>query len=222
MIKIKISPSMLSADFSCLKESIEKVKEADMLHLDVMDGHFVPNITFGPCVIKDIRPMTDMIFDAHLMIAEPEKYIQDFVDSGSDIITIHKESFESHTKIKNTLKDIRKLGLKSGISINPDTSFKEIENFLEYTDLLLIMTVNPGFGGQSFMKEVVPKIQLASEYIKDHGYDTELSVDGGISPETAPLVVKAGADILVAGSAIFRGNPTENLKMLRKTANGIV
>ncbi len=215
MSSIKISPSMLSADFSCLKGSLKKIKDAEMLHLDVMDGHFVPNITFGPCVIKSIRHLTNMTFDAHLMISEPDKYLEDFVDSGVDIITIHRESYDTIEDMKSTVKSIKELGVRSGISINPATPFEEVKEVVGSVDLLLIMTVKPGFGGQTFMKEVVPKIKEASEFIEEHGYDTEISVDGGVSPETAPMVVEAGADILVAGSAIFKGAPEENIRRLR-------
>lgn len=215
MKKVKISPSLLSADFSCLEESIEAVRDAEMLHLDIMDGHFVPNISFGPCVIRKIRPITNQIFDTHLMISHPRDYIDDFVDCGSDMITVHAESFKDVDEIREAVSEINDRGIKSGLSINPPTEFETIKEVLEDLDLLLIMTVNPGFGGQGFMEEVVPKIEKASDYVQEHELDLEISVDGGISPKTAPSVVEAGADVLVAGSAIFGGDPEENLKKLR-------
>ncbi len=187
-----------------------------MLHLDVMDGHFVPNITFGPCVIGNIRPCTDQVFDTHLMIESPRKYIRDFVDGGSDHITVHTESHDGIEDIKRTLEMIRDAGAKTGASINPATPWKPMAGIMEDLDLVLVMTVVPGFGGQGFMHEVVPKIREIRGYIDEHGYATEISVDGGISPETAPMVVEAGADILVAGSAIFKGDPGNNLKLLRE------
>lgn len=189
-----------------------------MLHLDVMDGHFVPNITFGPCVIKGIRNLTDMVFDAHLMISRPWEYVDDFVECGSDIITVHRESFTTIESMENTLQAIKEAGARAGISINPGTSFEEVTDVLGYADLLLVMTVNPGFGGQSFMEEVVPKIKQASEYIRKNHPKIELSVDGGISPKTTPAVVRAGADILVAGSAIFKGDPAVNMLKLRRAS----
>ncbi len=189
-----------------------------MLHLDVMDGHFVPNITFGPCVIKGIRNLTDMVFDAHLMISRPWEYVDDFVECGSDIITVHRESFTTIGSMENTLQAIKEAGARAGISINPGTPFEEVTDVLGYADLLLVMTVKPGFGGQSFMEEVVPKIKQASEYIRKNHPKIELSVDGGISPKTAPAVVRAGADILVAGSAIFKGDPAVNMLKLRRAS----
>ncbi len=217
MKQIKISPSLLSADFSCLRESMDSVKSAEMLHLDVMDGHFVPNITFGPCVIRKIRPHSDQIFDTHLMIQEPRKYIQDFVDAGSDYITIHAESHDDTEDMLRSLDVIRDAGAKTALSINPATPWKPIKELIPELDMILIMTVVPGFGGQGFMHEVVPKIKEIREYIDDAGSLTEISVDGGISPKTAPDVVKAGADILVAGSAIFKGDAKTNLERLRES-----
>ncbi len=210
---------MLSADFSCLKESIEAVEEAEWLHLDIMDGHFVPNITFGPCVISKIRNYTDQIFDTHLMIEEPRKYIQDFVDVGSDYITVHVEVHEDLADIGKTLNMIRDTGVKAGISINPPTPWKPYKDLLSKVDLVLVMTVNPGFGGQTFMHEVVPKIREINEHISEEDLHTEIAVDGGVSPKTAPKVVKAGADILVAGSAIFKGDAKENMQHLRDAAS---
>ncbi len=214
---VKIAPSLLSADFSCLRDSIDRVQGAEMLHLDIMDGHFVPNITFGPCVIRKIRAHTDQIFDTHLMIESPRRYIEDFVDAGSDYITVHVEAHEDVPDIERTLDLIRDTGAKTGISINPPTPWEPYRSILSQVDMVLVMTVNPGFGGQSFMHEVVPKIEEISEYIYTEELITEISVDGGVSPKTATEVVKAGADILVAGSAIFKGDPKENMRLLRES-----
>ncbi len=219
-MKIKISPSLLSADFSCLRESLEYVKSAEMLHLDVMDGHFVPNITFGSCVIRKIRPYSDQIFDTHLMIEDPRRYVQDFVDSGSDYITIHAESHKDTDDMLRSLDVIRDAGAKTGLSINPATPWKPIKELIPELDMILVMTVVPGFGGQGFMHEIVPKIKEIRDYIDEKDLTTEISVDGGISPKTAPKVVEAGADILVAGSAIFKGDPKSNLEKLRKASDG--
>jgi len=214
MKKIKISPSLLSADFSCLREAVEAVEDAEWLHLDVMDGHFVPNITIGPCVICALRNSSDHVFDTHLMISHPIDYIEQFVSCGSDIITVHAEA---KNDLKKVIEEIKSYDdIKAGVSINPGTELETIQHILSDIDLLLIMTVNPGFGGQGFMHEVVPKIAKARKIIDENDYDVKISVDGGVSTETAPEVVEAGADVLVAGSAIFGGDPAENVKKLRK------
>ncbi|MFO7791935.1 MAG: ribulose-phosphate 3-epimerase [Candidatus Saliniplasma sp.] len=216
MVKdIKISPSLLSADFSCLREDIREVRESEWLHLDVMDGHFVPNISYGPCVISAIREVSDHFFDTHLMISEPEKYISDFVESGSDVITVHAEACDDLLEVIHMIKEN---GCEAGVSLKPGTPLSEIEGIIPSLDLILIMTVEPGFGGQSFMHEVVPKISEARDIIAAIDKDIDLSVDGGISPKTAPEVVKAGANVLVAGSAIFKGNIKKNLQELRDSA----
>ena len=215
MNDIKISPSLLSADFSCLKDDIEEVKKAEWLHLDVMDGHFVPNISYGPCVISAIREISDHFFDTHLMISEPEKYISDFAESGSDAITVHAEACDDLVEVIDRIKED---GCKAGVSLKPGTPLRDIEEVIPDLDLILIMTVEPGFGGQSFMHEVVPKISEVRDIITDIDKEIDLSVDGGISPKTAPEVVKAGANVLVAGSAIFKGDIKKNLCELRNSA----
>ena len=215
MNDIKISPSLLSADFSCLKDDIEEIKKAEWLHLDVMDGHFVPNISYGPCVISAIREISDHFFDTHLMISEPEKYISDFAESGSDAITVHAEACDDLVEVIDRIKED---GCKAGVSLKPGTPLRDIEEVIPDLDLILIMTVEPGFGGQSFMHEVVPKISEVRDIITDIDKEIDLSVDGGISPKTAPEVVKAGANVLVAGSAIFKGDIKKNLCELRNSA----
>ncbi|MFW6144937.1 MAG: ribulose-phosphate 3-epimerase, partial [Candidatus Natronoplasma sp.] len=200
--KIKIAPSILSADFSCLERSIEEVSDTEWLHLDVMDGHFVPNITFGPCVIKAVRRKSTQVFDTHLMISEPEKYVEEFVDAGSDIITFHVEAVDN---VEEVIDKIKGHGVDVGISLKPDTPFEGVDEFLPSLDLILIMTVEPGFGGQSFIHDVVPKIKEAKEAVDEGGYDVDISVDGGISPETAPVAVENGANVLVSGSSVFKG-----------------
>ena len=189
---IKIAPSILSADFGALANEVHRVEEAgaDWVHVDVMDGMFVPNITIGPEVIKKIRPHTKLPFDVHLMIVQPERYIEAFSKSGADFITIHVEASEY---VSETLAKIRSLGKKAGISINPETPFEEVEPYLKEIDLLLVMTVHPGFGGQSFIEEVVPKISSAREYSQKHGLDYDIEIDGGINAATGLRCVKAGA-----------------------------
>ncbi|MGP4040344.1 ribulose-phosphate 3-epimerase [Gracilibacillus sp. D59] len=198
----KIAPSILSADFSILKEEIKDVLEggADYIHVDVMDGHFVPNITIGPLVLSAIRPITDATLDVHLMIESPDRYIQDFVDAGADIITVHVEAC---THLHRTIHMIKDAGVKPGVVINPATPVEMIKPILKDVDLVLFMTVNPGFGGQVFIPEVLDKVKQAVKWREELGLSFEIEVDGGVNKDTAKQCVEAGVDVLVAGSAIF-------------------
>ncbi|MQF64629.1 ribulose-phosphate 3-epimerase [SAR202 cluster bacterium AC-409-J13_OGT_754m] len=206
----KLAPSILSADFSRLGEEVRDVSAAgaDYIHLDVMDGRYVPNITFGPVVIESIRPYTNLPLDTHLMISEPERYIEDFSKAGSDILTVHAEA---STHLHRTICQIKETGCLAGVAINPTTALSTIENALPYVDLVLILTVNPGFGGQTLIPEVLAKVRDLKSLINEKGYSTQIEVDGGINANTASQVVQSGADILVAGSAIF--NKTESIAL---------
>nr|WP_308726352.1 ribulose-phosphate 3-epimerase [Desulfobacca acetoxidans] len=197
-----IAPSILSADFSCLGKEVRAVVEAgaDWIHIDVMDGHFVPNITIGPPVIKALRKITDLPFDVHLMIAQPEGYIADFVEAGANIISVH---VEASTHLHRTLTEIRRLGCKPGVVLNPATPLETITYVLEEVDMVLLMTVNPGFGGQEFINAVSPKIEKLREIIDRLNLPVAIEVDGGANLETIAIMARAGADIFVAGSAIF-------------------
>jgi ribulose-phosphate 3-epimerase len=199
---VKIAPSILSADFANLGQEVHKLEKAgaDWVHVDVMDGLFVPNITIGPSVVKSIRPHTKLPLDVHLMIVKPENFVEEFARAGADIITIHLEACES---VRHTLLRIKSLGKLAGISINPATPFEKVRPIMEQVDLLLIMTVNPGFGGQPFMPECLEKIRLAREFVDRHGLGTEIEVDGGINAQTGRLAVQAGASVLAAGNALF-------------------
>ena len=205
MKKIKISPSILSADFSQLKNEIKKLEQAgaDMIHVDVMDGHFVPNLTIGPPVIKSLRNHTNLPFDVHLMISPVHKYIKDYADAGANIITIHPEATKD---LKESIKHIRDLGKKVGVSLNPETSVKTIENFLEDIDLVLIMSVHPGFGGQKFMPEVLEKVRKLRNIINEKKLELDIEIDGGIDFDNNKMVIEAGANILVSGTTIFKKN----------------
>ena len=214
---IKISPSILSADFSILGDEIKSLEQAgaDLIHVDVMDGHFVQNITMGPPIIKMIRKCTKLPFDVHLMISPVEKYIKAFADAGSDIITIHPEATDN---LKRAVSTIKSLGKKAGISLNPKTPISALMDVINDIDLILIMSVNPGFAGQSFMGEVLPKVTELRKLINDKKLKIDIEIDGGINFETAPLAVKAGANILVSGTTIFSGSLKNNIQKLRNCA----
>ena len=214
---IKISPSILSADFSTLGDEIKSLEKAgaDLIHVDVMDGHFVPNITMGPPIIKMVRKCTKLPFDVHLMISPVEKYIKAFAEAGSDIITIHPEATDN---LKRAVGTIKSLGKKAGVSLNPKTPISALINVINDIDLILIMSVNPGFAGQSFMTEVLPKVTELRKMINDKKLKIDIEIDGGINFETAPLAVKAGANILVSGTTIFSGSLKDNIQKLRNCA----
>ncbi len=217
MKKIKISPSILSADFSQLGKEIERLEEAgaDMIHVDVMDGHFVPNLTIGPPVIKSLRKYTNLIFDVHLMISPVHKYIKDFADAGANLITIHPEATEN---LKESLDLIKSLNKKAGVSLNPDSKIELIEEILKDIDLVLVMSVYPGFGGQKFIPEVISKIKKLKEIKDKRNLNFDIEVDGGINFENSKSVIDAGANILVSGTTIFKsndGNIKKNIDTLK-------
>ena len=219
MKKIQISPSILSADFSQLGNEIKKleVSGADLIHVDVMDGHFVPNLTIGPPVIKALRKYTKLPFDVHLMINPVHKYIKDYAKAGSDIITIHPESTQN---LKNSIKEIKDLGKMAGVSLNPDTPIKTILNDLKDIDLVLVMSVFPGFGGQKFMPEVLKKIDELNQLRTKNNFNYKIEVDGGIDFTNSKKTIEAGADILVSGTTIFKendGDLKKNIEILRNS-----
>ena len=219
MKKIKISPSILSADFSQLGNEIKRLEDggADMIHVDVMDGHFVPNLTIGPPVIKALRNYTKLPFDVHLMIAPVHKYIKNYAEAGADIITIHPEATDN---LKESINHIKELGKKVGVSLNPNTKIDVIKEFLNEINLVLIMSVHPGFGGQKFMPEVLQKIKELKKIKDQQNFNFDIEVDGGINFDNSKLAIKAGANILVSGTTIFKnnnGNIKKNIDTLKKS-----
>ncbi len=212
----KIAPSILSADFSKLGEEVKAVEQAgaDYIHIDVMDGHFVPNITIGPIIVKAVRGVTDLPLDVHLMISNPDGFIDDFVRAGADILTVHAEAGHH---LHRSIQHIRNAGAKPAVSLNPASPLDMIEYVLDDVDMVLLMTVNPGFGGQDFIPEVIPKIERLRKMIDKRGLDIELEVDGGIGPETINRVSSAGADVFVAGSAIYHSDDyAETIRLMRQ------
>ncbi|MBQ2287776.1 MAG: ribulose-phosphate 3-epimerase [Lachnospiraceae bacterium] len=206
-----LSPSILSADFANLGEGVERAAKAgaEYIHIDVMDGAFVPNISFGMPVIKAIRPLTDKVFDVHLMIEEPVRYIQEFVDAGADMITVHVEACKH---LHRTVQVIKSYGIKAGVVLNPATSLSTIEEILPEVDMVLLMSVNPGFGGQKYIETTTDKIRRLRQMINDRNLNVDIEVDGGVTLDNVDMLIEAGANILVAGSAVYKGSIEDNVK----------
>ncbi len=206
-----LAPSILSADFNVLGEQIQTVAKAgaQYIHVDVMDGIFVPSISYGMPVIKSVRKSTDAVFDVHLMITEPVRYIRDFVDSGADIITVHVEACKD---IDETIRDIKACGVRAAVAINPETPVDKIMPYLDDIDMALVMSVHPGFGGQKFIPDVLDKVRIIRSYYRDNNMDKDIEIDGGINFDNLPEVLEAGANVIVAGSSVYRGDAATNTK----------